>query len=196
MRKQFFRRQIGDQVIKLGLSSLAVLGMIGEGAGQLIVSFPSKSTSIHQVLRSVDKLTVPSFSEHLSALKEVTGYNLSVILRRLRERGLVEKTRKEYRPTRLGKIFLKSVLRGNFGKKPKWDGKWRLIIFDIPEKFRSERDWLRYNLRTSHYKMLHKSVFVGKFPLEEETYRSIYRKRLNRHIRILTVGEIDEGGFD
>lgn len=196
MKKQFFKHQVGDQMIRLGLSSLAVLGVVAERAGQAIASFPLKSTSLHQVLRNADKLNASSFNEHLSFLKEISGYNLSVILHRLKEKGLVKKTKEEYRPTRLGKLFLKNVLEEDHKKKLKWDKRWRLITFDIPEKFRPERDWLRNHLRASHYQMLHKSVFVGKFPLEEEVYRNIYRRRLNRYIRILTVGEIDEGGFD
>ena len=197
MKKQFFKTRVGDRMIRLGLSSLAVLEVIAEGVGQLVISFPKKGTSFGQVLRDVDKLEIPSFQEYYSVLREISGYNLSVILHRLKEKGLVERiNEKEYRPTRQGKLFLKDVHENDHNQKPRWDGKWRLITFDIPEKLHLERDWLRYHLRTSHYKMLHKSVFVGKFPLDEEAYKNIYRKRLGSYVRILTVGEIDEGGFD
>lgn len=29
-----------------------------------------------------------------------------------------------------------------------WDGRWRIVIFDIPEKRRGARDILRYNLKS------------------------------------------------
>ena len=136
MKKQFFKTRVGDRMIQLGLSSLAVLGVIAEGVGQLVISFPKKGTSFGQVLRDVDKLEIPSFQEYYSVLREISGYNLSVILHRLKEKGLVERiNEKEYRPTRRGKLFLKDVHENDHNQKPKWDGKWRLITFDIPENF-------------------------------------------------------------
>jgi DNA-binding transcriptional regulator PaaX len=46
----------------------------------------------------------------------------------------------------------------------KWDGKWRLVVFDVPEKFRHGRDALRQKLRELGFYELQKSVFV--FPYE------------------------------
>jgi len=50
-------------------------------------------------------------------------------------------------------------------KKPKqWDKKWRLVIFDIPERFRKLRDLFRMRLKQ-----------LGLFPLQESVYISPYR---------------------
>ena len=111
---------------------------------------------------------------------------------------MVQKINKEYKLTTKGKSFLEKISKNYKGgdKNKKWDGKWRLITFDIPERFRKDRDWLRHSLRATNYKTLHKSVFVGKEPLDDEIYKELYEKKINKYVRIVTVGEIDEGGFD
>jgi len=54
-------------------------------------------------------------------------------------------------------------------KKPaKWDGLWRVVIFDIPEKKRLARDVLRNKLRLLGFYKLQKSVFVHPFPCRDE----------------------------
>lgn len=45
-----------------------------------------------------------------------------------------------------------------------WDGKWRVVIFDIPEKLKSGRNALREKLKNLGFCELQKSVFV--FPYE------------------------------
>src|SRR3989344_731467 len=61
---------------------------------------------------------------------------------------------------KLGKIEL--------GRQKKWDKKWRLIIFDIPEAIRTSRNVLRSKLKKWNcYKIQH-SVFVYPYPCEEE----------------------------
>lgn len=44
----------------------------------------------------------------------------------------------------------------------KWDGKWRIVIFDIPEKHRKLRDVLRGKLREWEFVPVQKSVWASK----------------------------------
>jgi len=54
-------------------------------------------------------------------------------------------------------------------KKPnKWDRKWRVVMFDIPEGKRSARDALRNKLRKLGFEELQKSIFVYPFPCQNE----------------------------
>ena len=54
-------------------------------------------------------------------------------------------------------------------KKPeKWDSKWRLVIFDIPEKRKKAREALRDKLGDLGFKELQKSVFVIPYECEDE----------------------------
>ena len=44
----------------------------------------------------------------------------------------------------------------------KWDGKWRLVIWDIPEKRRAARNLLRYKLKQMGFIKWQKSVWASK----------------------------------
>lgn len=50
----------------------------------------------------------------------------------------------------------------------KWDGYWRLVIFDISEKSRQQRDRLRYKLKELGYGMWQKSIYISPFDLAED----------------------------
>ncbi len=49
-----------------------------------------------------------------------------------------------------------------------WDGKWRILVFDIPEKLRKGRDALRWKIKRLGFYELQKSVFVVPYECREE----------------------------
>lgn len=54
-------------------------------------------------------------------------------------------------------------------KKPaKWDGLWRIVVFDIPEDKKLAREILRDKLKNLGFYQLQKSVFVHPYPCREE----------------------------
>jgi DNA-binding transcriptional regulator PaaX len=53
-------------------------------------------------------------------------------------------------------------------RKNLWDGKWRLILFDIPEPRKRSRDALRKKLKELGCTELQKSVFVWPYECREE----------------------------
>ena len=57
-----------------------------------------------------------------------------------------------------------SVLR--LIRKP-WDGKWRFVVFDIPEKERNFRDVVRRRLKELDFKQLQRSVWFSPLPLRK-----------------------------
>lgn len=50
----------------------------------------------------------------------------------------------------------------------KWDNKWRVILFDIPEKQRIARDALRRKLHQIGFLQIQKSCFVHPFECRDE----------------------------
>lgn len=88
---------------------------------------------------------------------------LSKTLKRLRENGLIDfiddKTL-TMKLTEQGKE--KALLARMLLEDEKWDGKWRIVIFDIPEKRRIARDMLRLKLKTWGFIAWQKSVWVTK----------------------------------
>ncbi|MEK7092944.1 MAG: CRISPR-associated endonuclease Cas2 [Patescibacteria group bacterium] len=51
--------------------------------------------------------------------------------------------------------------------KKRWDGRWRMIVFDIPEKHRRTRNQLRNMLRDVGFTQLQASVWVYPYDCEE-----------------------------
>lgn len=52
--------------------------------------------------------------------------------------------------------------------RSKWDKRWRLVIFDIPEKERNKRDDLREKLLNLGFGMWQQSVYISPYDLKKE----------------------------
>jgi len=53
-------------------------------------------------------------------------------------------------------------------KDKKWDGRWRMLIFDIPERLRNGRNSLRWKIKKLGFHELQKSVFVIPYECKKE----------------------------
>ena len=116
------------------------------------------------------------------------------ILSNLQKRGAVKIISKN------GKRFLEITAKGQLEvllskvgvtKPLKWDGKWRLFIFDIPEDQRDKRDLLRRLLKRNNFCKLQASVFINPYPLNREAIDYLRETGLYEFIRILRVDEMD-----
>ena len=79
-------------------------------------------------------------------------------------------------------------------KKPeKWDGKWRIIIFDIPDTKKSARDALRGRLKMLGFYQMQRSVFVHPFAslTQIEAIREFYR--VKKHVKIIITDFLEDG---
>lgn len=88
---------------------------------------------------------------------------LSQAIKRLREQGFIELLNDKQLTLRLtdsgrDRALWKKVTFEN----TEWDGKWRLVIWDIPEKRRFARDLLRFKLKQLGFKQWQKSVWATK----------------------------------
>lgn len=111
-------------------------------------------------------------------------------LRRLQKEGFVEKRDSHFCLTKKGKYIWDYAINRKKALKQKWDGKYRLVIFDIPEKKTPDRNWLRQELYVLEYKLLQKSVFVGKTPLPSDLIKSIKAKKLGNYVNYILAEKI------
>ncbi len=114
---------------------------------------------------------------------------LSHAIRRLREGGLVEKTIND------GELILKLTSKGRelitIGAEPsEWDGKWRIVIFDIPEQKRIIRNLFRNNLKKWGFKQLQKSVWISKCDVFERVENYINDLKINDWVTIIESNKI------
>lgn len=89
--------------------------------------------------------------------------SVSKALKRLRESGYVDFVGEDELVLRLtDKGREKALVAKLHSAVGKWDGKWRMVIFDIPEKKRAARDLLRYHLKAWGFTPWQQSVWVSK----------------------------------
>ena len=88
-------------------------------------------------------------------------------IRRLRDAGYIEKDIDS------GKIILKltklgkEIIPEEFDES-KWDGKWRIVIFDIPENKKVIRNLFRRNLKKWGFKKWQQSVWISKMDVTQK----------------------------
>lgn len=120
--------------------------------------------SVDGYIRTEDFLYNPGFYAYDSGWQyPLKKSYLSVALKRLRENGFIDFIDSEtlvFRLTNSGKdraLWIKMK-----EEKSDWDGKWRLVIWDIPEKRRAVRDLLRSKLKELGFSQFQKSVWGSK----------------------------------
>lgn len=76
-------------------------------------------------------------------------------------------------------------------KKKRWDGKWRVLIFDIPEYRRLLRTKLRHSLRTVGFKLLQDSVWV--YPHDCEDFVALLKAdfKIGKDVRYIIADTIE-----
>lgn len=78
-------------------------------------------------------------------------------------------------------------------KPERWDGLWRLILFDIPEKRRLGRDALAKKLKELGFYSFQKSAFIFPYECKDELDYIIELFDLRPYVRLLTVNDVDTG---
>jgi phenylacetic acid degradation operon negative regulatory protein len=122
-------------------------------------------------------------------IKEIT---IRQNIRRLQKHGFVIKKEGKLRLTLKGENLADYILKRKKKLNKKWDKKYRVVIFDIPENKRLDRDWLRKELYLLKYKQLQKSVFMSKYSLTEDIVKEIKLRKIGNYVNYLLVDKVYE----
>ena len=77
-------------------------------------------------------------------------------------------------------------------KRPlKWDGKWHLVTFDIPESKKKARDALRQHLNRIGLIEFQKSIFISPYPCNDEIDFLVELFQINSYVRKITAHYLD-----
>lgn len=172
-------RKIGSvqqKILTLLLGSLA-LGFSGS---------PTQSFSVFRAVRQewrrIDKRNFDRSLRSLCQQKLLTEtrHPNGTITLKLTEQGI--------RQARYTELFGSTI---RIKRPKKWDGLWRLVLFDIPEKKRVFRNILRSHLKTIGFIELQKSAFIFPFPCEQEIACLTELYHANSFVRIATLRSID-----
>lgn len=73
-----------------------------------------------------------------------------------------------------------------------WDGLWRIIILDIPENRKNEREALRYLLKKANFTCIKNTVWISPFPYEHLFTNIKKDLNLGTELMIIVTDKIDE----
>jgi len=76
-------------------------------------------------------------------------------------------------------------------KHKKWDGKWRIVMYDIPEYKRSGRNSLRSSIVKAGMCEMQQSVFVYPYECKKEVDFIVELYGLSRYVRYAELSFID-----
>ncbi len=132
------------------------------------------SKNILKILGQKTAISVPEINSKV--LKQDSSKNATYAITRslkgLLEAGLIEHVsspQNEYaRLTKEGKKKMHSLELDSETSlvNTNWDGFWRIILLDLPESRKSERESLRYLLKKAGFVCLKNSIWISPYPFE------------------------------
>ena len=85
------------------------------------------------------------------------------------------------------------ILKASFKiekKNKRKDGKWVMLIFDIPQKYKKSRELLRGVLHNLGYKLLQQSVWVTPYDVSEKTEKLLQFYSLDNFVKLFLIEEM------
>src|SRR3989344_5880508 len=76
-------------------------------------------------------------------------------------------------------------------KRVPWDGKWRLLTFDIPEEKESKRDYFRRRLKEIGFYHFQRSVFIIPYPCRLEINTMCEELDIEANIHLITADSFE-----
>ena len=155
-----------------------VLSLLANG---LLLGYSKNRGERNELLKECDKIWLSIDRNELFHILRLLKLNKFITVKKDRENenfvSLSEKGRQRVRKILLDELSI---------KKPKrWDGKWRIVIFDIPEHQRKIRNSLRMRLKILGFTEFQKSVFAFPYSCEDEINILVNFFNLSENVRYL-----------
>ena len=138
---------------------------------------------------------VVSLRQTMRIIHHPRDKSAEVMLRRMWEKGWIKFVNKDnekfIKLTQNGEIealLAKARIPGTH----KWDGKWRILFYDIPEEAKDKRHLLRSLLKRNNFFKLQASAYINPYPLNREAISYLKQTKLIDYIRIAKVEEMDD----
>lgn len=144
-------------------------------------------------------ITAPNVIGAMDRLGMLPSKRQNEVIRRSCEKfvrsGLLQKNDVGFSLTKRGEAALRILeLRESQTAKPKWDGKWRMLIFDVPEYRRGLREKIRRTLRVIGFAHLQDSVWVYPYDCEDLVALLKADFRIGKDI-LYVIADAVEGDF-
>ena len=178
------RKRYGE-ITKDILSTMAVAGLI-------TVAVTLSPNLLYNIAKEIIKIKKKDWkyknTDARKLSRSLAGLNKNkiIILKEVNGKFVVELTEKGRRV--VGEIQFENM---EIKKQTVWDGKWRIVIFDIPENQRRvERNALRGKLQNLGFYQIQKSVWAYPYPCEKEIQFLCEMFNINPYVNIITAEKI------
>ena len=125
--------------------------------------------------------------------------NYDKLIYKLKTDGLIKKNQKDKKKlfylTQKGEGVLSLLKERKSESLPSIDyvkeggEKFIIIAFDIPEKEKRKRVWLRSALKNLGFQMIQKSFWVGKTKIPKEFLDDLYNMKISNFVEILEISK-------
>jgi len=161
---------------------LMVLALGGVAVGGAVLPSILKALKEFDLSEKKTGFTKKQIREAISSLKrrkliEIEKYNADKVFVKLTNKGK-ERTKEFY-------FDLLEIERPK-----KWDGKWRIVIFDIPNRYKQAREALRDKIKDLGLRQLQKSVWVHPYDCEDEILFVAEAFEVQRYVEIITAEKL------
>lgn len=160
-----------------------------------------------EILLTLFDLTTPFYEASRMYRKSIRKYleqrsidrsNFLYKIKYLRQKGYIETfiERKErfaeltIKGKKHSQLFLLENL--TIPRPKRWDGKWRVVVFDVPEKWHRKRDIFRDYLKRLNFIKIQQSVYVYPFECTNEIALLSSSLSIDPYV-IIMVSEIIQG---
>lgn len=176
--KYYFRKP-RSEILKDVLKCLAVSGAVAIAA-----SSPYCGINLLNSLKNAKNYKRKRFSDIFYRLKKEGCINVRKVNHQIYI-SLTEKGRK-----RAGRLQIDAL---KINKPKKWDGKWRMVIFDIAQPKLTKREALRGKLKELGFYPLQKSVWVHPYDCDDEIQLlKDFFQLGSEEIRVITAEKIED----
>ncbi|MCE9549106.1 hypothetical protein K8Q98_01770 [Candidatus Nomurabacteria bacterium] len=155
------------------------------------------SSKILKILGQKKAVSLPELQNIATELPNAK-YAITRSLKGLYEAGLIEHVaspQNNYaRLTKEGKKKFHSLKLDNDNTlvNTSWDGFWRIILLDLPETRKNEREALRYLLKKANFICLKNTVWVSPHPYEHLFTNIKKDLGLSTELMIIVTDKLDE----
>jgi len=152
------------------------------------------SNKILKILSEKPAISIDSIKEK----DPKKNYALTRSIKNLAESGCIEMLKSD------NKSYLKLTQKGKNKLNCKklegeealvsniWDGLWRIIIIDLPEERKNEREALRYLLKKANFSCIKNTVWISPLPYEHLFTNIKKDLNLGTELMIIITDKMDE----
>jgi CRISPR-associated endonuclease Cas2 len=154
-------------------------------------------TLIYDILNAINKTSFSYKGIQVNILgipkfKKKSPQSMYSMIHYIKKNGLITENNNTWCLTTAGKKYIQRKqdslrqFEHNFTKEMP---KNLIIMFDVPETRKAEREWLRWHLKKFNYQMIQKSVWVGPSPLPKEFMDYILKIKLKDSIKTFKLAK-------